>query len=221
MNVIKCAVLIQALEKMNRQTNKLNKTTCKLNTGTVSEWLFSSWNSNGQYLSLSCVNFLQAILMSLCLQSIVDEILKIKQGNPVKKVGDLWPWPVSNVLWPTLTYVLCLVQVICNIYSVFCLLPCDLWPLSCDVFLVSCGLWAVSSVLLPMNLVPRPVEAVTFFLDLVTSMTCVLWESPLVNSFVHGHVYFFQPKDRAKMKKEATPGFERNNSVTSDASTEV
>ena len=27
--------------------------------------------------------------MSLCLQSIVDEILRIKQGKPIKRVGDL------------------------------------------------------------------------------------------------------------------------------------
>ena len=29
--------------------------------------------------------------MSLCLQSIVDEILRIKQGKPIKKVGVLYP----------------------------------------------------------------------------------------------------------------------------------
>lgn len=30
----------------------------------------------------------------------------------------------------------------------------------------------------------------------------------------------FQPKDRAKLQKEASPNFERQNSVTSDGSTE-
>ena len=41
------------------------------------------------------------------------------------------------------------------------------------------------------------------------------------NSALLCNKFVFQPKDRAKMKKEANPGFERANSVTSDASTEV
>ena len=41
------------------------------------------------------------------------------------------------------------------------------------------------------------------------------------NSVLLFNEFVFQPKDRTKIKKEASPGFERNNSVTSDASMEV
>ena len=36
-----------------------------------------------------CVLNWQAINMSLCLQSIVDEIVRVKNGRPVKKVANL------------------------------------------------------------------------------------------------------------------------------------
>ena len=52
----------------------------------------------------------------------------------------------------------------------------------------------------------------------------VLWLATFVsNSIVIETLllYLFQPKDRDKLKQEASPNFERQNSVTSDASIEV
>ena len=42
-----------------------------------------------------------------------------------------------------------------------------------------------------------------------------------LNLFLFVSLLLFQPKDRAKLKQEASPNFERQNSVTSDASIEV
>ena len=50
---------------------------------------FPSWENWWYCSDYVSVILLQAILMSLCLQSIVDEILRIKQGKPIKRVSDL------------------------------------------------------------------------------------------------------------------------------------
>ena len=42
-----------------------------------------------------------------------------------------------------------------------------------------------------------------------------------LNLLLFVSLLLFQPKDRTKLKQEASPNFERQNSVTSDASIEV
>ena len=61
------------------------------------------------------------------------------------------------------------------------------------------------------------------FLDLQPLFVMIdLWPNNCnLNLFLFVSLLLFQPKDRAKLKQEASPNFERQNSVTSDASIEV
>lgn len=99
---------------------------------TVSDPLFSS--RDWQILLWLCYISLQAILMSLCLQSIVDEILRIKQGKPVKRVGYLCP-VLCDMCWASCCLCQHVIFSLLPVFSFLCL------AMSCDLVLVSCDMW--------------------------------------------------------------------------------